>query len=322
MLPTGKQNRTYVALPGKVGGSWDKGQPWAVAQHYQRHLLQAGYADRLLGRLVQRLKDTGLYDRSLVVITADHGISHTPGSAQRNASGANAAEIVRVPLIVKFPAGVAAPREVSDRNVETVDILPTVAGVLGLAVPWPVDGSSLVEPGRKDRRTKAMFSGATGKRHDTDPAGPAIGPALRRKIDLFGDGARNPQRAPRLPEIDALVGAPLADLRVSDGGGAVEITQAWEYGHVDLSAPAVVFDVSGRFGEPRPGTYVAVAVNGVVKAVSRTWESNPRVWLATPRFDAWRHGPTSSRCWWSTATSPASCCGARLTRRSVPPIST
>ena len=290
MLPDGRESEPQVGLPGKVGGSWDKEQPWAVAQQYQRHLLQVGFVDRLVGQLVKRPKDADLYERAMVVITADHGISHVPGTPERNLIGPNAAVIMRVPLIVKYSEGIKASRGVSDVNAETVDILPTVADALDVEVPWQTDGTSLLDPLRLNRPSKAMFSGGTGRRRDLDPHGPNMGSALRRKLDLFGDGARNAHRAPRLPEYDGLMGRALDELRLTDGGGAVEVTYAREFDNVDLPASAAVFDVSGRFGSPRPDTFVAVAVNGVVEAVTRTWESNARGWLATPRFDAWREG--------------------------------
>ena len=56
----------------------------AVNQYWQRHLLQLGFTDRLLGRLVTRLRRAGLYDRSLLVVTADHGASFRPGDNRRS----------------------------------------------------------------------------------------------------------------------------------------------------------------------------------------------------------------------------------------------
>ena len=290
MLPSGKQNATLVSVPGKWGGSWAKDQPWAVAQQYQRHLLQAQFVDRLAGQLVARLKAAGLYDRALVLITADHGIAHLGGVAQRNFSAASAAEIMRVPLIVKLPARLGMAPGISDVNAETIDILPTIADALDIDVTWPIDGTSLLDPARPERPSKAMFSGASGRRRDIAGRGPDMGPALQRKQDLFGDGLRNPQRAPRLGPLDPLLGRPVSALRVVPGGGAVEIAHAWEFDHVDPDATAAVFDVSGRFGSPKPDTFVAVAVNGTVEAVTRTWESNARGWLATPRLEVWKPG--------------------------------
>jgi hypothetical protein len=291
MLPGGRRNRTWVTIPGKVGGSWEGGQDWAVAQQYQRHLLQVGFVDDLLGQLVARLREAGLYDRSLIVVTADHGIAHLSGSSQRNFLGSNAAEIMRVPLVIKYPSHIRVSRRVSDVNAETIDIVPTIADALSLELPWPADGWSLLDPERPERPAKAMFSGATSRRRDLDADGPDMGQALRRKLALFGDGTRNVHRAPRLPPYDELIGRRLDDLPVAGGGGAVEIAHAWEYEDVNPDAgESVVFDVAGRFAEARPDAVVALAVNGMVEAVTRTWETNPRGWLATPRFDAWRPG--------------------------------
>jgi hypothetical protein len=290
MLPGDKQNKTWVGVPGKQGGAWSKEDPWAIAQQYQRHLLQVGFIDGMLGQLVRRLKDMDLYDRSLLVITSDHGISFVPGVAQRNFVAENAAEIMRVPIIFKFPRTAGVQPRIDDRNAETIDIVPTIADALGLEMAWKADGRSLLDDSQPARATKAIFSGATGSKRTLQATEPDLQRALSRKLELFGDGTANVHRAP-LTEFDKLVGQPLTALRIADGGGAVEILHPWDYEDVDPAAPAVPFDVAGRFGSPFPDTVLAVAVNGVVEAVTRTWKVNPRGWLATPRLDAWRPGP-------------------------------
>lgn len=293
ILPSGQRNGTLATLPARYGGYWPVDQPSAVAQQYQRHLLQVGFVDRLLGELVARLKQNSLYDQALIVITADHGMSFTAGLPQRNISRENTAEIMRVPLVIKYPDRLSVAPHVSDANAEAIDILPTIAHVLSLGLTWPVDGSSLLDPARPGRSSKAMLPTTTGRRRNVDASSLDLEPALQRKLALFGDGAGNAHRAPRVPALDDLIGRPVSTLRVRDGGGSVEILRAWDYDDVDPTAPAVVFDVAGRFASPRPETVVAVAVNGRIEAVTRTWESNARGWLATPRLDAWRRGPNA-----------------------------
>ena len=290
MLPGGQRNGTLATVPARYGGDWPINQPWAVAQQYQRHLLQVGFVDRLLGELVARLKQTGLYDKALIVVTADHGMSFTAGLPQRNFSSQNAAEIMRVPLVIKYPDRLRVAPHVSDANAEAIDVLPTIANVLGLGVTWPVDGASLLDQVRPSRSSKAMLPTATGRPRNVDANSLDLEPALQRKLALFGDGADNAQRAPRLPALNDLIGRPVSTLRVKDDGGPVEILRAWDYGDVDPTAPTVVFDVAGRFASPRPDTVVAVALNGRIEAVTRTWERNARGWLATPRLAAWRRG--------------------------------
>ena len=98
----------------------------AVDQYWQRHLLQLGYADRVLGRLLDRLHASGLYDRAVLVVTADHGVSFRAGQKRRPLSAANRQDIAYVPLFVKTPgpANAAAP---SPKLARTIDILPTLA---------------------------------------------------------------------------------------------------------------------------------------------------------------------------------------------------
>jgi hypothetical protein len=287
MLPGGKENKTWVKTPNIKGN--DSGS-WVVAQDYQRHLLQVGFVDDLLGRLITRLKDVGLYDRAMIVITSDHGISYSPDASRRRFRVRTAAEIMRVPLIVKLPAHLAVPEGVTNLNAEVIDILPTIADALGIQVPWGIDGTSLLDPARPERKWKSMFTDPPRQQYGMDANGTDVTSALRRKLELFGDGAGNPHRAPVLAGFNALLGQRVENLRVTQDGGPVELIRSAEYEHVDVNAPAVVFDVAGRFPSARPDTRVAVAVNGVVEAVTRTWESDPRGWLATPRFGAWRQG--------------------------------
>ena len=66
---------------------------FSSTQALQHHLLQVGYVDRLVGVLVRRLAEAGLYDRALVVVTADHGIGFEPGGAPRSVTEENLPDI-------------------------------------------------------------------------------------------------------------------------------------------------------------------------------------------------------------------------------------
>jgi hypothetical protein len=109
---------------------------FVTLQAYQRHLLQVGYVDRLLGDLLEHLRDTGMYDRSLVVVTADHGMSFREGESGRIASQANLEDVAFVPLFVKQPGQERG--EVVHHHVETIDILPDHRR--GARLPHPVAG--------------------------------------------------------------------------------------------------------------------------------------------------------------------------------------
>ena len=107
-LPSGRRYSIRQA-PGWGGDEvWNANQA-AVDQYWQRHLLQLGYADRVLGKLIARLRETGLYDRALVVVTADHGISFRAGEKRRPLSEGNLEDIAYVPLFVKLSAPEQGP---------------------------------------------------------------------------------------------------------------------------------------------------------------------------------------------------------------------
>ena len=84
--PSGRRYRLNAPepIPG-LNGELGFGVPWLVKVSYQRHLLQLGLADRLLGELLARLRRLDLYDDALIVVVADHGIGfHVAWSAARS----------------------------------------------------------------------------------------------------------------------------------------------------------------------------------------------------------------------------------------------
>jgi arylsulfatase A-like enzyme len=95
------------------------------------------YGDQEFGRFVRELKGRGLYDDALVVFLADHGeefLDH--GQFLHGKSVFD--ELIRVPLVVKFPGGRDAGTRVG-QQVQVVDVLPTVLQSQGLPVPEPPD---------------------------------------------------------------------------------------------------------------------------------------------------------------------------------------
>src|SRR5215216_3993160 len=59
---------------GRNANGWTS-EPWPPLQARQRHLMQLGETDRLIGQVMRRLQEQGMYDNTLFVVTADHGMS-------------------------------------------------------------------------------------------------------------------------------------------------------------------------------------------------------------------------------------------------------
>lgn len=162
ITPTGAAYDTTVGgvTPGQE--AWPD-SPAFVRRVLQRHLLQVGYADALLGRLLDRFEAAGTLDEATIAVVADHGMAFEVGGRAREPSDSNVQEIYRVPLFIKAPGQDAGDGRVSDRNALLVDVLPTIMDLIDVEPPDNAgfDGQSLVDPGfdRADD-DKPVFYGA------------------------------------------------------------------------------------------------------------------------------------------------------------------
>lgn len=97
--------------------------------------------DENFGRLLQKLKDDGLYDDTIIVLTADHGellCAHRLWSKHVWYE-----ESVAVPFIIKYGDRYIKGRTESVLN--GVDIMPTILSLMGLPIPNTVEGVDLKE---------------------------------------------------------------------------------------------------------------------------------------------------------------------------------
>ena len=84
-LPSGLQYDGPIYDFGRTGPGRDDwtDQTWPPTLGHERLLLQAAYTDQLVGELLNRLRDTGLLKKSMLVVTSDHGVAFTPGQPAR-----------------------------------------------------------------------------------------------------------------------------------------------------------------------------------------------------------------------------------------------
>lgn len=99
------------------------------------------YSDYIFGLILEVLREEGVYDRSLVILTSDHGEEFNEHGGYRHWKLFR--ENLHVPLIVKFPGGDFAGRIISP-SVRTVDIFPSVFEYLGLPLPPHIQGVSFL----------------------------------------------------------------------------------------------------------------------------------------------------------------------------------
>jgi len=236
----------------------------------QRLQLEVAHVDRLLGDLLDRLQATGLYDDALVVVTSDHGLAFRPGAEARGLGGGGISaaaqpELLWVPLFVKAPG--QSEGEVVDTPAETIDVLPTIAERLGIRLPWDVDGVGLDGAPADRQRSFSHVEGSSFATFEVDDPAPLeadLADVLALGVDsvLRGSG----------PDRWWSVG-PRPDLLDQPARGArlrAEVDGFDDFLDVDLDATVVPAVVSGRVAVP--AEQVAVAVDGVVAAVTETYQ--------------------------------------------------
>lgn len=250
-----------------VGDHWPR-HPWAAAHGLQLHYAQTQFADRLLGRLMRHLEAVGMYEESLLVVVADHGLSLVPGTPTRKVTEETLYDIATVPLFVKVPGQTRGV--VSDRPLETIDVVPTILDVIDVHPPQRLDGRSAFEETAPQRETKRLMD-PDGRTWEFEASQARVFEAVRRKFELFGRGGEFDLYGLGPPGAEELIGEPIPPRLPTAGGRVVHLARRSEYVDVDPSSPVVPAFVAGRV-EGLPGDVaqpvVAIAVNGVIRAVT------------------------------------------------------
>jgi arylsulfatase A-like enzyme len=206
--------------------------------------------DRQLERFVQSLKDRGEWERTLLVITADHG--HPAGTFARFGRGLLDPQpepwqgalcdtyATHVPLIFVWPGHIAGGRRV-EHPVALIDLLPTILELTGQPAPEVTEGTSLAP----------LLLADTAQR--TDELARALPPVV---LDEF--------------RVDEASGEMIGNLELVDGrwGASLEIGPA---------PPGVAVD-------PQHGRH-AVPAGGRWGAVHPFFPEPPRLLLYDLRYD-------------------------------------
>lgn len=287
-LPSGHQSRPAgvepIAAINKPPAWHDRG---LTDHNHLRHLLQVGYVDRELGHVMRRLRRTGLFHRALFVVMADHGYSFDVNvKSRRQVTERNVGQIAPVPFFVKTPRQTEGM--VDDSLVRNVDLLPTIADVLDVPVPWQADGHSAFADMTRAREHVTMARRDFSRLVSVDRR-----EWLRQRAALsrwrarkFGTGARSQRAfgdpwaaAFRIGPHPELLGDPVrAAVPRSDRVHGELVVNAGRLDELDPRGPIVPTRVMGRIEGGLPGAErdLAVAVNGRIRAVGRSFHLRGR----------------------------------------------
>ena len=117
-------------------------------------------ADAYVGFVADRLRELGLWERTLLVVTADHGqelADHDPGKVFGEHGHTLYDELLHVPLVMHVPDA-SAHCAVVEGLVQNVDVTPTILELLGLAPDPEAQGIGLAEQARDGGESPRGFA--------------------------------------------------------------------------------------------------------------------------------------------------------------------
>jgi hypothetical protein len=283
-LPSGRQSRPAGNDPvegiNKLPGFDD---PELSVHNHLRHLLQVGFTDFQIGELLTRLERTGLLKRSLLIVTADHGYSFQVGVRSRRLLGdGNVEEIAPVPLFVKAPGQMKG--SVDESLATNLDIVATIADLLGTRVPYEQDGRSMFSEEVRRRTEIAVQTRDFAKvvRLGLPELQERRARWRRQWAELFGTGAQSQllfgdpwARAYRIGAHRELLDRRVSTLRIRRSGAVTaEVANASLLAHVSPGGAYYPTRVTGPVhGLPADEHRdLALAVNGRIRAVGRSFD--------------------------------------------------
>ncbi|MDQ2676361.1 MAG: sulfatase-like hydrolase/transferase, partial [Actinomycetota bacterium] len=271
-LPSGALYSDTVGADAELGGLEGWGEdPWPVLQAEQRFVLQLQYTDRLLGSLLDELRADGIYDESLIVVTADHGVAFRAGDQRRDATDSNAGDILSVPLFIKLPG--QRQGQVDDAPAQTVDVVPTIAAAIDAEIPWEVDGESLLSGDLPDRPVAVENLRGGGVELTEAEFEELRAEALERRVGELGDGKDSLFAIGPSPELH---GEAVAALAGEDADGAASIADGRAIRDFEPGAGVVPARIAGGVTGVEPGDPLAISLDGRVAATTYAYAGDYR----------------------------------------------
>lgn len=164
------KNFDYTKVPSKGAGA-ELGLGFADLQPEDAIPIRALYdgdlrwTDERLGKVFDKLKELGLYDKTLIIIAADNSEElmerGNVGHASECAEGTMFDEMIKIGLIMRYPK--AIPQDaVVDSQVQTLDIFPTIFDMLGIEIPKSYQGKSLLPLIKGEKRKVRDYAFSEG----------------------------------------------------------------------------------------------------------------------------------------------------------------
>ena len=240
-----------------------------VRDTYQTFLYQVAAADNVIVDVMSQLKKSGKWDNTMLVVTADHGISFVPTLPQRHTDFTEketVGDIYRIPTFIKYPKQTSGV--VSDCAMSNLDLLPTIIETTGTKTSWTFGGKSVAQSCPTNRVREVVS--ATGE--TTVMSGGFE--EVRNRLSYYSEMVSNKGPNRRVAAIGSsaeLIGRPIASNVMNSEVATWKVNQKNKFKKVgDQRGAKVPSLVTGTISLSAPvdiGTEGIIAIDGVAAGV-------------------------------------------------------
>jgi hypothetical protein len=240
-----------------------------VRDTYQTFLYQVAAADNAIADVMSQLKKSGKWDKTMLVVTADHGISFVPTLPQRHTDFTEKetiSDIYRIPTFIKYPQQSQAV--VSDCAMSNLDLLPTIIETTGTNTSWVFGGKSVAQSCPANRVREVVS--ATGETNVMSGGFEEVLERVAYYADVVSNEGQN-RRVAAIGSSASLIGSRIASSDQNTSVSSWTVNQKKSFTNVsDQRGAKVPSLVTGNVRLSAPlevGTEGIIAINGVAAGV-------------------------------------------------------
>ena len=240
-----------------------------VRDTYQTFLYQVAAADNIIVDVISKLKKSGKWDNTMLVVTADHGISFVPTLPQRHTDFTEketVGDIYRIPTFIKYPKQTNGV--VSDCAMSNLDLLPTIIETTGTKTSWTFGGRSVARSCPTNRVREVVS--ATGETAVMSGGFEEVRERLAYYSDMVSNKGPN-RRVAAIGSSADLIGRPISSDLINSEVATWMVNQKNSFKNVTNQRGSKVPSlITGTIRLSTPvdlGTEGIVAVNGVAAGV-------------------------------------------------------
>jgi arylsulfatase A-like enzyme len=138
--PNYKGKDIIQPIPGPADGYLEPEELQHIKNLYAGKI---SLCDKWIGWFLDKLKEMGLYDNTMIVFTTDHGEPFNEHGFIKKAQPGLYEELAHIPLLIRHPEGIGAGCQY-DAMVETTEVFPTILEAFGVKAPGRIHGKSLL----------------------------------------------------------------------------------------------------------------------------------------------------------------------------------